>query len=509
MPGSAAERFARGLPWLLAVGGGVAWSLCFAAEPLVLLPWLAMAPQVVLLGYRRPAAWGLLYGMAFWLGSMSWIRPTLEVHGDLPPAVAVVLLGLLGVILSVDHVLFAWLGHRIWRRGGTAALWGLPSLWVVIECLRGFFVQGFPWNLAAYAVVDVPGALPLSSWVGAWGVSWLVMAANVAVASAIVRGRWRTGLGAFGGIAAILALVGTVAGADPPSPEGTSEPRGGADVRVVQPNSPIVWHNEGVRENYRRLLAMSEEECRDPEGQTLLLWPESAAWPHTYEGSPRLRRDLARLASGGCRVLVGGAVTVGEGVENSVALVGPEGVESRYAKRRLVPWGEYVPFEEVLPFVGKLARNAGSFTPGRSVGLLPFGDETLGAAICYEVVFPGPVAEQVRAGATVLVTVTNDAWYGDTAAPWQHFRAARFRAAENRRPLLRAALTGVSAVVDPRGRVTARLGVGERGVLRAEIRRGDGALTPFSRAPWVPVALSVVLAAFAIVPLRRDSGSPR
>jgi apolipoprotein N-acyltransferase len=119
-------------------------------------------------------------------------------------------------------------------------------------------------------------------------------------------------------------------------------------------------------------------------------------------------------------------------------------------------------------------------------------------AICYEVVFPGPVAEQTRAGATVLATVTNDAWYGDSSAPWQHFRAARFRAAENRRPLVRAALTGVSGVIGPLGEVRSRLGVGERGVLRARIApRGE--LSPFARAPWAVPLASLLAAAFVIV----------
>lgn len=123
-------------------------------------------------------------------------------------------------------------------------------------------------------------------------------------------------------------------------------------------------------------------------------------------------------------------------------------------------------------------------------------------AICYEVIFPELVAEQVRAGASLLVTVTNDGWYGDTAAPWQHFRAARFRAAENRRPLLRAALSGVSGIVDARGRLRGRLGVGEAGVLEGAVR-GGRALSPYSRAPWLLPSIAALAVAFAIVPRRR------
>jgi apolipoprotein N-acyltransferase len=167
-----------------------------------------------------------------------------------------------------------------------------------------------------------------------------------------------------------------------------------------------------------------------------------------------------------------------------------------------VPFGEYVPFESVLPFVGTLAREAGRFTAGTEPSLLPWANEQLGLAICYEVVFAAPVAEQVRAGATLLVTITNDAWYGDSSAPWQHLRAARFRAAENRRPMARAALTGVSALIDASGAVGAQMGIGERGVLRARMR-GQADLSPFSRAPWLATTASWLLAAFGIIRVRR------
>jgi apolipoprotein N-acyltransferase len=209
---------------------------------------------------------------------------------------------------------------------------------------------------------------------------------------------------------------------------------------------------------------------------------------------------VERLAERGCAVLLGSAMPTPArdgGVRNAALLVGPDGVEGIYAKRRLVPFGEYVPFEEVLPFVGTLARQSGRFVAGDEPALLPWAGERLGVAVCYEVVFPGAVAEQVREGATLLVTITNDAWYGDSSAPWQHLRAARFRAAENRRPMMRAALTGVSALIDAGGRVSAQLGVGESGVLRARLH-GANELSPYSRAPWASLVAAVLLAGLGV-----------
>jgi apolipoprotein N-acyltransferase len=158
-----------------------------------------------------------------------------------------------------------------------------------------------------------------------------------------------------------------------------------------------------------------------------------------------------------------------------------------------------------LPVGETLARNVGDFVPGREPSLLPWGDERLGVAVCYEIVFPAEVAATVARGATLLVTVTNDAWYGDTAAPWQHLAAARFRAAELHRPLLRAAITGVSAVVRPDGSIASLLGVDEEGVLRAEVA-GRTERTLYSRAPWAPPLVAFLLWAPLRVAGRLRSG---
>src|SRR4029079_6934358 len=154
----------------------------------------------------------------------------------------------------------------------------------------------------------------------------------------------------------------------------------------------------------------------------------------------------------GCTVLLNSVRSENGRDYNSAVLAAPD-QPARFAdKRHLVPFGEYVPLRSLLPFADKLARNVGDFSPSAELVLLPWGAERLGVAICFAVIFPGEVAATTRAGATLLATVTNDAWYGPTSAPWQHFRAARFRAAENRRPLLRAATTGVSGLIGADGR---------------------------------------------------------
>lgn len=479
----------------LALVGGVLWALCHGTETSWLLPWFSLVPLIVIAGRPRAFFWGWAHGTVHWLIAMWWIIPTLVTFGGLPPALSQVLFVLLAIYLGLDQALFAWLGGKIWRRGGAWTWLGIPALWVVSEVLRGWPFGGFPWNLAAYAWVDMPGALPLSAWIGAFGVSWIMLLANVGLARALVARRWDLAI-----LAVFLPLTLLITGGRFAS-QAVLEPAnlaGSADVRIVQPDSPIVGVEEAL-DNYFRLVDMSRAECDGHTGgRRLLVWPESAVWPMSYHGTPQVQRDVEDLVDDGCQVLLGSVYREGQAIYNGSLVVGPEGPSEPYAKRRLVPWGEYVPLADLFPFVGKLARNAGEFTPGTEPALLPWGDERLAMAICYEVVFPAAVAEQVRAGATALVTITNDAWYGDTAAPWQHFRAARFRAAETRRVMMRAALTGVSGLIDAQGKVRAQLDVGERGVLRGRLQ-GHQHLTPYVRFPALVPGLAFLLATFAIV----------
>lgn len=475
------------------LGGGL-WALCFARHPHTLLAWVALVPLVLLLGKVRAGRLAWVHGMVYWLVALAWIRPTIETYGGLDRTTAVVGLLALAAYLAAYHAVFAWLGAPLWRRGSRLALLGLPALWVALEWVRTWLFSGFPWNLAAYAWTDLPGALPLSAWIGAYGVSFLLVLANVAAARALLRRSLAT-LAVGWAVPLLLLAVGGRWGSGTAPPSGLALP-----VRILQPNiENLTSYDAAVIEaGYRRLLQMSDAACDEP--GALLVWPESAAWPLSLERDARLRDDVEGLTRRGCSVLLNSDHETAAGYYNSAYLVdlgGPHAAQ-RYDKRHLVPFGEYVPLKRLLPFLDKLARSAGNFLAADQVRLLRVGDERLGPAVCFEVVFPAEVAEEVRAGATVLVTITNDAWYGPTAAPWQHFRAARFRAAESRRPLLRAAITGVSALVGSDGRVLAELGPGEQGILRGAVR-GRGDLSPYSRAPLLLPLLCLAGAAFAIL----------
>jgi apolipoprotein N-acyltransferase len=505
-----------------AVAAGALWALAFGEQPRLLIGWLGLVPLALLLGAPRPAWAGFAFGFGYWMGAIPWIAHTLRTYGGTPVAGAVLLLALLAAYLAVYPALFAALGARLYRlavapaAGGwrqTAALMGLPALWVGLEALRGVALTGFPWNLAAHGWLAIPGALPLASFVGVWGVSFLV--AVVGVSTALGLARREATVGVVGWLVVLLALaVGARFGAGNPdlvSPgdDGpwmiagrTGAPTPGQPVRIVQPNIPnlTTFDPTVTIAHLERLFAQSEAACDQP--GALVLWPESAAWPYVYGEDPYLDQRIAGLAKRGCTVVLNAPRREGEAMLNAALLVDGEGLRAVAGKRHLVPFGEYVPLADWFPFIGRLARAAGDFSPAEEIVLLPWGRERLGAAVCFEVIFPGEVGALVDAGATTLVTITNDAWYGDTAAPWQHLAAARFRAAELRRPLLRAAITGVSAAVSPTGAVLAQVGVGESGTLRLAVR-GRRDRSPFSRAPWLVPVLSVVVAVGAISWARR------
>jgi apolipoprotein N-acyltransferase len=477
-------------PALLAVVGGLAWGLCHSSRPLPGLAFVALVPLALLLGApRRAGLFGWLHGIVSWSVQVAWIVPTVTTYGHLPGWLGGLALLALAAYLGLYDAVFAALGARLWRRARPLDLAALPALWVLLELLRGYLVTGFPWNLAAYAWTAVPGALPLASWVGALGVSALVLAPGLGLARSWVTGRRAPFVAGFALPAILLPIAARFAA--PPSTPGTR-----ADLAIVQPATPVrpLFDPRASEEDYRRLLALTDGVC---ERDRLVIWPESAAWPRDWQDDPRLRGDVERRVERGCSLLFNTPFAESGRWHNSVLLAAPGAAPERADKRHLVPFGEYVPLREALPFLGRIARTVGDFAPARGIELLDWRDQRLGAAVCYEVIFPGEVRELVAAGATALVTITNDAWYGDTAAPRQHLRAARFRAAENRRWLARAAITGISALVRPDGSLAGRIEVGEEGtIVSGFVGRDD--LSPWSRSPWLVPAAALALAAAAL-----------
>jgi apolipoprotein N-acyltransferase len=498
--------------WMVfAILAGVAWAACFGNHPQTLLAWGGLAPLVVLARHRRAGLLAFLHGFTSWLISLWWIPPTLVTFGKIPFPVALVLGCLLAAYLALYHVAFVRYTRYLSRRLGTAALFiAVPAGWVALEWLRTYVISGFPWNVAAYSWVDMPGALPLSAWIGAAGVSGLlvVSACGIAWSATRVAERQPRAWAPLAPAFLIPLLLFSLAGRwslrhSRFEAEQTRE--AGLPVELLQPNirAAVSPDPRQVMSDYFRVLAQSEDACS---AGTLVVWPEGAAWPFEIHRDSFLDRDLRNQTARGCTILVNSEAQVNGLAYNSLFDLSPRGELARYDKRHLVPFGEYVPFRSVFFFMERLARSIGDFHPAREIVLLPWRGEKLGAAICYEAIFAEEVAATTQAGATLLVTVTNDSWYGDTAAPGQHFRAVRFRAAENRRTFLRAAITGVSALVEPDGSVPSEIGVFEQGVIRARVK-GETMMTLFARAPRAVPLTGTLLSIAAIYWARRRARS--
>ncbi len=493
----------RAIVWpLFALVGGALWAACFGIEPMRVVPWIGLAPLLLLLERRRAGRLVFLWALAFWIVSLHWIVPTMVTFGGLSAAVTWPLFTLLAAVLALFFVGFALTVSRTWSSGRPLlTMTAVASWWVVFEWIRSWFLGGFPWNMVGYSWLEVPGALAASAWIGAYGVSFLVVWANAGLARTLVDRDWRP---VAWGLVLPVAVLGCAWRWNERAIVSARPAATVFEARVLQPNVPNLpeWDAQKNLVGYQRLVRQSFEACDAP--GALLVWPESAAWPRRLGRDVDLERDVRALGERGCAVVLNVPRLAEGNYYNSAVLALPDGRRPYYDKRHLVPFGEYVPFRALLPAADALTRHVGDFTPGEEVRLLGFGDVELGGAICYEVVFPEEVAETVTAGATVLVSVTNDDWYGPTSAAWQHLAAARFRAAETRRTLLRAAVTGVSAVISPRGELVDYVPPGEQRTLRATVTpRSDR--TPYVRTakvvPWVAIAVG----SFAILLAGRAS----
>jgi apolipoprotein N-acyltransferase len=455
---------------------------------------------------------GLLTGIVHYAGTVYWTSGTVSTYGGLPVAAGVLVAGVLALYMALFVALFGAAAAVVIRRFGAAGLMVAPAAWVAAEYLRGNLFGGFPWIPLGNSVVSLLPLAQIASLVGVYGVSWLLATLHASFAlAALTTGRTRMS-------AAVAALVIVTA----PSVWGSARINEG---RLTRDGSPIEigiiqaniaqedkWNPRNAFTIFDGYLAMTRQAVK--QGAKFVLWPESST-PFYFEedagGADALRRVVRET---GTPLLFGSDQIeddpAGARYYNSAFLVDPTGSTAAvYRKMYLVPFGEYVPFRSVLFFVGPLVEAVADFSPGTAVTMLPVEGHMASTAICYEVVYPDLMRKAVRAGSELLTTITNDAWYGTTSAPYQHFELARMRSIEQGRYLVRSANTGISGVVDPYGRVLARTNLFERTIVVGEVRFLQ-AQTVYAKigdiAPQSAVFLTLMTIAAALLrgaPLRR------
>lgn len=481
------EALAR--PIVLASLTGLLYPLCFPDYDLGPIAWAVLLPLHLAfegLSPRRAFWIGWLSGLIAFVGIMFWVVTAMHLYGKVPLPVSYALMVLLSAYLGLYVAVYA-LG-LVWLRKTVApfAFLGAPFLWIALEWLRTHLLSGLPWALMGYSQYQWLPIIQIADITGVYGVSFLVILVNAALAEIglwtlrrfrrqpeghpVTTFPWLSPTAAVLGVALAL-LYGLSQLKDiPPAVTDPSISVGLVQANIDQAQKWDAAYRRETLDRYTRLTA------RAANGTALVIWPE-AATPFLFEQETDYRGEVLALAKTHGVPLLFGSPALRRYPNgrpyllNSAYLLSPSGeLRGRYDKRHLVPFGEYIPLHSsVLFFLDKLVEGIGDFEAGRVPTILDVpqvpgdgasgSDKTIGATarfgvvICYEVIFPNLVREFAEHGADFMVTITNDAWFGKSAAPFQHFGMVVLRAVENRLAFARAANTGVSGFIDPYGRI--------------------------------------------------------
>jgi apolipoprotein N-acyltransferase len=506
---AAAMTLSRTARLLLALVSGVALALAFPAFHVALLGWIA--PAVLILAVLNESPWfalllGLLQGVVFYALSVPFIYTVLRQYGPLTVTEAGAVFALTVFVLAASHAAFgfgvAWLS----RSGTGRACFAAPFLWVSLELLLLHLPAiGYPWNLLGYVAGGNLALVQLTTITGIFGLSLLVAFYNALTAWMILQisRRSKRGLAIWIGATAALIVAG-VAGSK-------LVPQAAADhvAHLVQTNLPVAmsypadWMQTHAPE-LDQLEQISINAAQKMPG--VVVWPEVPA-PFSLQDARFLTRAtrIARGAGGGFllgvvdwKPLGGGRI----GANNSAALLDSTGaLNFVYDKIHLVPFSEYVPWRNWLTFAGGLTGLIGDFQHGSQYTVGRMAGGPFSVYICYEAIFPNEVRRFTLAGAALLVNISDDAWFGRSAAAAQHLEMARVRAVENRRWLLRDTNNGITVSVDPYGRIVARLAANIRGELDAPYGFRTG-LTFYTRwgdwLAWLCVITTLMLLLFGV-----------
>lgn len=479
LPGGLVRYFDR--PGLLAISSGVMVALSFPDSGLSFLAWMALIPLLTALegtDLRSAFRLGFTCGLVAYAGILYWINIVITEYGYLPWAASIPLYLALVAWLGLFYGL-ATLVARAGEQVGIKSAFSLPVAWVAGDLLRSFLLTGAPWAMLGHSQYRTLPLIQIADICGVFGLTLLIVLANVVLYRAL---RAVSGAGVpypvKSALVLLVLLVATLFYGFDRLNSGEPSPRGPLRIALIQGNIPqdVKWSpafQEKTIATYERLTREAAKDDID-----LAVWPESAV-PFFFQDEPRQAgriRDLARELSVS---LIAGSpaheLRSGKRVFlNSAFMISPSGeVTGRSDKLHLVPYGEYVPLGRFFPFVSKLVVGIGDFSPGRKAIPLAAGQTQIGTLICAEAVFPELGRAYVNNGARILANITNDAWFGRSSAPYQHLCIASFRAVETRTPMVRAANTGITAIIDQNGHIKTMTGLFVEGFRIGEVRPGS------------------------------------
>jgi apolipoprotein N-acyltransferase len=497
---------------MLPVLSGILMFLSFPQIAFSILAFVALVPLLHVLRGKTPKegfAAGALAGFIGNIGILYWVTFVVVEYGYLPVYAGLAAMLALAAFLSLYTGLFA-AALTYFRERGIPDILTAPFLWTSIEYGRSHLLTGFPWENLGYSQYLNTYLVQIADITGTYGITFFIIFINVVICDILtIRNLRNKALVAemIAGIALLLSITvygyyraGVI--------EQAFKDRPAKEILIVQGNidQSIKWDPGYQRETVDIYSGLSLRGLR-PQAD-VIVWPETAT-PFYYQDVNDLHRDVRDVAvRSGSHLLFGSPSYVLEGrqqhVQNSAFIVSPAGrVEGKYDKVHLVPFGEYVPLRSVFPFMGKLIAGVGDCLPGKSFAPLPMGGVKIGVLICYEGIFPEIAGEYLRNGASLLVNITNDAWFGRTSAPYQHLSMVTLRSIENRIYTVRAANTGISAIIDPLGRIVAKTGLFQRTTLSGRVYLSDGQTFYAKHGDIFAYGCFSMLVLVALIPGRR------
>ena len=490
---------------LLAIASGILIAASFPNPSLSFLAWIALIPLLIALEESTPQMAfrvGMTCGISAYALILYWLNIVFVRYGHLPWSVSIPVYLLLVIWLA----LFYGLSTSIARLGeliGIKAAFTLPVAWVAFDFIRSFLFSGFAWAMLGHSQFRTLPLIQIADLAGVYGITMLIVLANIVLHRAL---RAVSGAGVPYPVKSLIVLLVLLFGTLFYGFNRLNEPEtiNAKPLRValIQGNisQDVKWSpafRESTIDTYERLTREASKG-----GVDLIVWPESAV-PFFFQDEPLQAERIRKLARdmNACLLFGSPAHELRNGRStflNSAFMISPSGETlGRADKMHLVPLGEYVPLGNLLTFINKLVVGIGDFSPGERAVPLDMGTTKLGIQVCYEVIFPELAREYVRAGARVLVAITNDAWFGRSSAPYQHLAISTFRAIETRTPLIRAANTGVTAIIDQNGYIRTMTNLFVEAYRSGEIQPGSGTslyLTIGDLPAWLCVLLTAGVA---------------
>ncbi|NWF98370.1 MAG: apolipoprotein N-acyltransferase [Nitrospirae bacterium] len=467
-----------------AIISGILLVMCFPKPDFYLLAWVAMVPFLISLYNKEPKqsfVSGFFLGIPYFFGTLYWIYYSINHYGGISFSGSIFLVILLCLYLSLYTGLFAFIFSVAIQNTKLPGLIIAPIFWVVIEFIRAYAFTGFPWSSLGYSQYKFLSIIQIADITGIYGISFLIMSLNGAISDIILLKKRINNIPLFPKyqfyfwlISLVLVFILSIIYGQ----IRLSQDRAGKTITasIIQGNieQDKKWdssYQNEVLSAYKEITLAASLKKPD-----IIIWPETAL-PFFFGEDISLTRNIIDFQKNISTNLLFGTIMFKDKkkqpfqLSNSAVLLNETGkVIFTYDKIHMVPFGEYVPLRNILFFIDKLVTGIGDYTPGKSYIKAKSSSGNFAVLICYEIIFPGLVRKFFTDKGDYIVNITNDAWFGKTSGPYQHFSMAVFRAIENRKPVLRAANTGISGFIDSNGRILYKTNLFEKTFLVEKIK---------------------------------------